>query len=102
VFDADSGIAADALSVTKIDQDSSLEDWDMSGAYISAIDADGNPVDISVAWGLDPTRSGFGDTPALDQGTLVPPYPAFLDVQATSSLLDDINGDGELGLGDTL
>ena len=76
-------------------------DEDMSGALIYAKDSSGNPVDIAVAWGQDPERSGSGDSGALDLGTTVPPLPV-LTADKTSSLFDDNDGDGEISPGDVL
>ena len=76
-------------------------DQDMTGARIFATDRNGNPVDIAVAWGQDPTRSQSGDNDALDAGTLVPPLP-LIAAAKTTSLVNDADGNGEFSPGDTM
>jgi hypothetical protein len=76
----DNTVSARALEQVVIVDDTSVysgaeNDDDMSGALIFATDGGGNPVDIAVAWGQDPDRSGSGDALALDLGTVVPPLP---------------------------
>ena len=102
----DATIEADALEAVKIDDDSNHfpgaeDDQDMSGASIWAVDTNGDPVDIAVAWGQDPSRSQDGDTYALDLGTLVPPLPG-LTAAKTVTLVGDVDGDGKYDPGDTI
>ncbi len=103
---ADDTVSATALSSTKIIDDTGVytgteNDQDMSGAVIWATDASDAPVDIAVAWGQYPERSKPNDTDALDLGTVVPPLP-ILEAGKSASLVDDIDGDGQVDPGDTI
>jgi uncharacterized repeat protein (TIGR01451 family) len=82
-------------------------DQDMTGALIYATDTTGNlanPVDIAVAWGQDPARTGTDGTSqsqSLDLGTVIPALP-ILEAGKISQLDTDADGDGEISPGDTL
>eukprot|EP00522_Entomoneis_paludosa_P009899 CAMPEP_0172454762 /NCGR_PEP_ID=MMETSP1065-20121228/11657_1 /TAXON_ID=265537 /ORGANISM="Amphiprora paludosa, Strain CCMP125" /LENGTH=552 /DNA_ID=CAMNT_0013207147 /DNA_START=24 /DNA_END=1682 /DNA_ORIENTATION=- len=98
-----------ALDVAKFDQSETFG-WDMSGVYITATrtrEVDSTPVDIAVAWGQDPTRltddsSVAPQLVALDLGTMVPPYPAILDVEISSAVIFDPDRNRLPSLGDTI
>jgi hypothetical protein len=97
----DRTIPASALDSVKIVD---TADEDMTGALIFARDAlntEGTQVNIAVAWGQDPERSGSGDSGALDLGTTVPPLP-ILEASKTVELVDDADGDGKFSPGDTV
>jgi uncharacterized repeat protein (TIGR01451 family) len=100
----DNTVSARALEQVVIVDDTSVysgaeNDDDMSGALIFATDGGGNPVDIAVAWGQDPDRSGSGDALALDLGTVVPPLPV-IDADKSVAVADDVDGDGLPSPGD--
>ena len=95
----------DALeSIKVVDDDDDYEtpsdDNDMSGAIIFATDADGNPVDIAVAYGQDPETEA-DESNSLDFGTVVPPLPEF-EASKNVTLKDDADGDGQFSPGDTV
>ncbi len=97
----DSTIPARALQLVSLTD----SDEDMTGARIFATASGsgltGTPVDIAVAWGQDPVRSGSGDSGALDLGTVVPPLP-LVDAAKSVELLTDRDGDGLPSPGDRL
>ena len=62
-------------------------------------------VKLAAAWGESPTTSSGGVTepglPAIDAGTGTPPLPEF-ESGKSATLVNDTNGDGEVGPGDTI
>ena len=74
-------------------------DQDMSGAKIKARDSAGNFIKLAAAWGQDPERSFSNDRDALDLGTTVLPYEE-TRVSVCVILVDDVDGDGQVGAGD--
>ncbi|MBP7000037.1 hypothetical protein, partial [Amaricoccus sp.] len=107
----DRTIAVTALQGVKIADNGagSENDNDMSGAMIWATDANGNPVDIAVAWGQDP--SAVTSQPnSLDMGSAVLPLPeltagksvGFADTDGDDIPDGDLDGDAKVDPGDVL
>ncbi len=71
-------------------------DGDQTGMLLYTLDG----TQIAVAWGQDPSSSNVGN-PFLDLGTTVPPLLAF-GAGKDVGLVNDVNGDGAVGPGDTI
>lgn len=86
-------IPVGALVSTRI---SDPNDSDMTGARIYTCDG----TKIAAAWGEDPTAAPAG-APGFDAGYAVIPSTTMV-VDKSSSLHDDVDGDGRYGPGDTI
>lgn len=99
------GILVNRLaSVTLYEPGLDEEEYDQSGARVwsrtaSGVGYGGTPgCTLALAWGQDPRRATAG-SPGLDVGTAVPPM-RLIQGSKGLALKTDVNGDGQLGLGD--
>lgn len=101
-YDGD-GIVDDTFSAEALEsiQITDPNDNDMSGALITSLDSDGEPVNIAVAWGQDPSRGTDVQEDELDLGTVVVPLPD-ITAQKNASLYIDNDQDGQFDPGDTI
>ncbi|MBP7243109.1 hypothetical protein, partial [Amaricoccus sp.] len=101
---ADRTIAVNALQGVKIADNGagSENDQNMSGATIWATDANGDPVDIAVAWGQDPAVVN-NQPNSLDMGSAVLPLPELTAGKSVALAANgDKDGDGQVDPGDVL
>ena len=95
------GIAHDVLlTVSPLTSTKILDpDGDQSGTFLWV--CDGSDAIIATTWGQDPEGSTPTGSPALDAGTTVPAFPDAVALK-DGILADDVGGDGQFDIGDTI